>query len=200
MPTSRAIALAVRSLSPVSITTSMPRRWSASIALLESGLTVSATATRPALCRRRPHTSASCLRRRAVPNLFVSVSIANAAVAHQLGVAEKHVPAVDTAAHAVPGNRGEVLGIGEREPALLGALDDRLAQRMLGARVRARRPDEAPHCRSDLRNDYVRQRRFAAGDRAGLVEDDRVQLLARSAARRRTGSGCRSRPPCRCPR
>ena len=48
MPTWRAIAAAVRALSPVIMTTSMPRPRSAAIAAAESSLTVSATASTPA--------------------------------------------------------------------------------------------------------------------------------------------------------
>ena len=63
----------------------------------------------------------------------------DAAVAHQLGVAEQHGSAVDASADAVAGDGGKVLRIGERDLARLGALDDRLAERVLGAALERRR-------------------------------------------------------------
>ena len=92
----------------------MPSRFSAAIAALEFGLTVSATATRPAALpsiatyigvlpssARRSHSRLQRVDR-------------DAAIAHQLGVAEQHGAAVDPAADAVAGDRGEVLRIGQR--------------------------------------------------------------------------------------
>ena len=121
----------------------MPSRLRTWIASRESAFTVSATATRP----RALPSAATYIG--VLPSLGQTLPVAqqrvdrNAAIAHQLGVAEQNRTAVDPTADAVAGNGGKVLRIRQLDIARLRAFDDRLAERMLRAALQRGREAQA---------------------------------------------------------
>ena len=95
---------------------------------------------------------------------------------HQRGVAERHVPAGQRASDAYARARFEFLRLVELETALVGRADDRLRQRVLAALVEARgKTKHFVFGVAGRRHDPV-ERRLAFGQRAGLVDDQRVDL------------------------
>jgi hypothetical protein len=101
---------------------------------------------------------------------------------------EQHVMAVDPAAHAMAGNGGKRLRVGNRQIPCFGALDDRLAQRVLGTALKRSRETQDIRLAVARRHDHVGERRFAFGDRARLVENDGLEMFPRPATRPRSVS------------
>ena len=66
---------------------------------------------------------------------------------------------------------------GKREPALVGGRDDRRGQRMLAGPLDARRRAAAPRLVDRRRRHDGDDARLALGQRAGLVDHERVDLL-----------------------
>ena len=136
-PTWSAMASAVRALSPVIITTSRPISRIFAMASALDGLGTSATAMIPA---DRPSTATNI-------GVFPRVASASeaagerserdAALAHELAVAQEHLLAADARLDAAAGERLEILQRQHRHARRsVGALHDRLAQGMLRALLR----------------------------------------------------------------
>ena len=202
MPTWRAIASAVARLSPVSIQTSRPSAFSCATASRDSGLSVSATAIRPAGCavdrdvhRRRAAARQRLGRARVRPSRFTPM-LAHAAPGCRAAPRGPSTTRLD----ALAGDRLEVLApSGSSSPSSLRSRDDRLAQRMLGADLgRGRQPQQLRSRRARC----ARARSVTAGlPRVSVPVLSRTIAVDRGApapAPRRRGSGCRTRPPCRC--
>src|SRR5229473_2902170 len=176
IPTWRAIARPVRSLSPVSITTSIPRFFSAAIAASEAGFTVSATNQPGGAAVNRNIHRCLALCGETLPVLLQGID-RNPAVTHQFGVAEQNVVPIDPAAYPMSGNSGKTLGVGQLQAARARTLDYRLAEGML--RPALQRGREAQDLLVTRRHDDIRQRGFTFGNRARLVENNRVEFLRR---------------------
>src|SRR5262245_16917096 len=84
---------------------------------------------------------------------------------------------IDLTAHAMARNGTKCLGIRELQLAGFGTFDDRLSQRMLGAALKRGRETQHVRLVVTLRHDDVGNCRLPLGDRAGLVENDRIELL-----------------------
>ena len=199
IPTCRAIASAVRRLSPVIITTSRPEPpQSARSRRGESGF--DGVGDRDDAGRRlvdRDVASPSCPRPRgARPSASsgaasMPASLSRRSRSDQHGVGRRR--------------RAQIRGRSptrtrsprrERRPRSSAPRDDRPGR---GDAPRSARPTPTSRSSSVLgeraRRHDVGERRLAPGDRAGLVEDDRPRACAPSRAPRRSGSGCRSAAP-----
>jgi hypothetical protein len=92
-------------------------------------------------------------------------------------VAHDHALAVDRAGDALARLRLEVGGAGKRQLALLRAPGDRRGERMLAAALQAGDQAEQLVLRHAVHRGHIRQPRLALGQGAGLVDDERVDLL-----------------------
>ena len=77
----------------------------------------------------------------------------------------------------LPVTASKSLGLGERRAALLGAAHDRRGQRMLAARLEAGGQAQQLVLGPAPRRPRRESARLAFGQRAGLVDDQRVDLL-----------------------
>ena len=176
IPSLRATASAVVRLSPVSMTMRRPSARSASSAPGVVGLIGSAThdqARRPAVDRDEHHRLAfgapplGALGQRAGIDLQAR---------QQPLIAERDLAAVDPAAHALAGDRVEPARLRELQAALLGSGDDRRRERMLARPLEAGgEPQQLVLV--DARGRHQRGHLgLALGQRAGLVDHQRVDL------------------------
>ena len=177
MPAARAIASAVRRLSPVSMTTSSPSRWSSATASTEPGLERVGDGDdgRPAARRgrRRP---ASCRPRPARRRRPAATPTSIPAASRKPGATDQDRRPVDGRPDArhrrSPRRRSPRAGRGRasRSPRARW-------RRRADARSRARRPRRARGARSSAgapaARTTSRDPRLALGERAGLVEHDR---------------------------
>ena len=176
MPSFCATARAVRSLSPVAMMIVSPlarRRSSASAAF---PLTGSATAMMPATV---PSTATN------IDGLALGAQrigaggegrVIDAGRSHHRLVAECGRVAEDRAGDALAGDRQEVRHRLRLGAARFRAGDDRLGQRMLRARLEAQRQHQYVVVVEVLGRHDVGQHRPALGQRAGLVDDQRVDV------------------------
>ncbi|MEQ1699060.1 MAG: hypothetical protein ABMA25_03070 [Ilumatobacteraceae bacterium] len=163
MPTWRAIAVAVRALSPVIIATWIPSP------------------------RRAARVGESV-------NLGIQVGGVDRGLVEESTVANEDLVAVDERSDAFAGNRLEVGRRRQLESSVADAGDDRLGEGVLGRLFG--RGDEAQHrVRVDaFTDDDVGECWFPAGDGAGLVQHDGVDLVRGSR-----DSAERMRMPCSAP-
>ena len=101
----------------------------------------------------------------------------DALAGHQLAVAEGDALAHDRAFDTVSRDRREALDRRQVDAVVLGAGDDRLGQRVLGVALERRRQREHPGCVVTVDEHDVGDLGLAVGQRAGLVEDDRRDLV-----------------------
>ena len=186
---SRATASAVARLSPVSMTTRMPSACRALIASGVEALIGSATPEPAGVGRRRRRTSPFGPSRRSASAAPAAVARLDAELAvEERGVAESPLLAVDRAGDALAGDRLEVLdrsASGEpcslRAPTMAAASGCSLPRSRLAASAEQLVGHVA--ARTAL---TVGQPRLAFGQRAGLVDDERVDLFRGSRAPRRS--------------
>ena len=178
---SRATALAVAALSPVSITIAQARRRAAArIASGVDALIGSATPTSPAsvavdgdehdrLPVARSASAALGERRRSSTPWSL----------HQRGVAEQRPRGRRRRPRRpCPVTDSKLVGGGTATPALRAPADDRRGQRMLAALLERRRPGAARRASVEPSAATIaRARGLPFGQRAGLVDDQRVDLL-----------------------
>ncbi len=101
---------------------------------------------------------------------------------HERLVAKRHRAAFDVALHALPGDRIELLGGNQRLAALPGLFQDGLGQWVFAALLQAGRPAQDLVFAEVVGREDLPIGRAAFGERAGLVDDqgiDLAQLLDR---------------------
>ena len=176
MPTSAATRSAVARLSPVSITGSTPRPRSAAIAspAVVAGRRRRSPAGRRPGRRSRPWTTVrpSPARRAAAPS---EPPETDALALHEAGVADGEAVALDGGERAVPGELSKAVGPRQRDAALPGLAHDGLGERMLALALDGRRQPQQLVLVDPVSRDDLDDRRLAARQGAGLVEDDRVE-------------------------
>ena len=91
--------------------------------------------------------------------------------------ADEHAPPIDVAADAAAGGRCEIRDVRRLDAALGGAAHDRGGERMLAVRFDGGGGGEQFLLGDRSRGNDVRQARFAFGQRAGLIHDQRVHLF-----------------------
>jgi hypothetical protein len=96
----------------------------------------------------------------------------------------------------VAGKRLELVALLERNALRKGGLHDGLPQRMFRTFFRGARKEQELFLAHAVLDD-IRNGRFAAGERAGLVEDDGIDLLGTLKAFS-VLTGCPIPLPCRC--
>ena len=176
MPAARAMASAVWRLSPVSITTSSPSRRSSATASAEPGLSVSAiprTATaRPSIATRtglRPCAARASAASSKRPRI-------DAGRLEEPGTPDANRRPVHGRIDPLPGRGFEAIDRRELEPALVADVaHERVAEGVLRPELGCGRQRQQPvlvRCAGDA-ND-VGDPRPALGQRAGLVENDRL--------------------------
>ena len=101
----------------------------------------------------------------------------DAVLAQEGRVAEHDLLALDRAERALAGRRVEVAHRRRGDAALLRGVDDGERERMLAGALDAGREAQDLGLGEALRRDDRRHRRLALGQRAGLVDDERVDLL-----------------------
>ncbi len=67
-----------------------------------------------------------------IPRSFISLAFPNRILRPSIGISEQNIAAVDPASHPKAGDRGKAFRIGKGELPRFGALDDRLAEGVLG--------------------------------------------------------------------
>ena len=97
--------------------------------------------------------------------------------AQQAQVAERHAPALGEPGHALPGHRLEALDARGRHPALGGAREHGGGERVLAPLLEPGGEREHLVFREAGGRHHRDEARLALGERAGLVDDDGVDLL-----------------------
>jgi hypothetical protein len=100
----------------------------------------------------------------------------DAEVAHERPVPQRDGAAVHRPAHALAGEALEPGDARELDAARLAALDDRRSERVLAAALQRRREAEQRRLVGAGRGKHGDEPRFALGERARLVDDERVHL------------------------
>ncbi|MNV18331.1 hypothetical protein D3C71_1091530 [compost metagenome] len=95
---------------------------------------------------------------------------------HQRGIAKQQLPAIHHALHTHAGQGIEIVHAGQRHPARVCFGHDRGRQRMLAALVQAGRPLQDLIGSEGRHRLHVAERWPALGQRAGLVDHQRVDL------------------------
>ena len=132
----------------------------------------------PAVCRRSPDRAPWRRRRRSASASSSSAPSAMPRSLHQVGIAQRHGAAVHVADDALAGDRIERPVPASDEPALARRGDDGGGQRVLaGAFERWRQARSRSALGPAAAGTTATTRRPALGQRAGLVEDERVDLL-----------------------
>ncbi len=98
-------------------------------------------------------------------------------VGEQPGIAQAHVLPGYRAAHALPGDRTEPRHVDESPSIRLRASDDRGGQRMLAQRLQTGGPEQHLRFIESAGGDHDLHRRLAFGQRAGLVDHQRIDLF-----------------------
>ena len=93
---------------------------------------------------------------------------------HHRGISDRHAPAVDGSGDALAADRAEILNRPKRDSALPGATDDRVRQRVRTRFLERGGKSEQIGFFETGRRLHRYQGRFALGQGAGLVDDDRV--------------------------
>src|SRR5919109_777613 len=92
-------------------------------------------------------------------------------------ISNEHFPALNSAPNAAPGDRFKALSRAELQPSLARRGNNGSSQWMLTSLLQARnQPDQFVFLLSCCRN-YCHEFRFAFGQRAGLVDNERVYFF-----------------------
>ena len=189
MPSWRATASAVMRLSPVAMTMSMPRAFRRPAPAKADALIGSATAIQPASLPSTPPEARSCRRDRSRFGSRPALARVDAEALHEACVAERDGAAPRQCPRTpLPRSASKCSGASSSTPARLGGGDDRLGQRMLARPLEARGERSSVGLVEARERDDVGQRRLALGQRAGLVDDQRIDATRAAPALRRCGS------------
>ena len=197
----RATASAVRAVSPVSIATSSP----GALQLRDSRRRVGADGVGDGdagrAAGRRRATSIGGLASRARRSRAARAAPRSMPSARQEPAlpTTSPRPSTDAAWTPRPAIASNSVACGAVEcPRVAASADDGRAERVLASRARRPRPGQQLVLGHAGGGDDSRDARPPERERAGLVEDDRVDALRASRAPRRRGSGCRARRRGRC--